>query len=1247
MSFARIKRVLPALWLCFGSACPAVAAQPKVPEGFEVVTVASVPAVNFPSQLATAPDGSLFVAEDPMDQVGPYEADMGRILVFRGNQQPFVYAQGFRAIFGMAWHNGELYVMNMPRLSVVRDTNGDGVADEVKDILTNLGPGPKAGSLNDHIVSGLQFGMDGYLYISVGDKGVPGAKGPDGRTVQLIGGGIIRCRPDGTGLEVYSSGTRNHLEPNLDARDNLFTYDNTDDGDGWWTRVTHHIDGGYYGYPYDYHDRQHRMLNRMAEYGGGSPCGGLIYKEDAWPEKYRGLAFWAEWGKGKVQAFRFKPESSTFKVDEVIDFAVPDGLENFHPIDLALSYDGRIMYIADWGMGGWGNKDERVGRVFAVRTTSAVEVKAESRGADKDPVAAQIKALAHASFNERMRAQAALIKKGRDVLPEVTAALADPKTDPVAQRHLIWVVDAIAGGTPLGTKYLEPALKSKAADVRAQAARALGERGVLTVVDPLLTTLADQDPTVKLQAVIALGRIGDHRAVPALLPLLANPDNDLAFSVRQALRRIGDWKAVAAGLSSNDAKLRVGILASMELVYDLEAANTLAKYATDAKRPADERAKALIYLSEGHRKTKPWDGQWWGTRPTQGKPPAKVVDWQGTSLAVKTIRQCLTDTQVPVRIAAVTAVETTADRSALAALHKRFPTERDPAVLRAIAQAFGGLDDKDALPLLTRAIRDPKTPEPVRDVALSSIEKIGGDDAATDLVDLLSRSDLAVALQPKVIAAVGRVKAKSGVPILVRKLASPSVPVKIAAAEALGKIGEAKGVTSKLLPLADDRDPAVRKAAITALGGVKDHEAVPALLKAFETETTRFEASLALTGVPDARALQIYLQGLTDKNPDLRKASASAIGGIREQAAPVLEQLATRRELSPGQVRELQKVFTSLQPVMLWYVVGPFGIKDAPIAPELAVNLNLSFQGRSGHPVAWRTVQPTDKGEVDLAKLLKGDAEEAAYAYAEVESATDRPAQIAVGSDDTLTVWINGKQVYDFEESRSFEAEKDRIDVSLAKGLNRILVKCGNHGGVWKFALAVTAPTDYAFLKTPSGASAGFDPEAYRATALKGQGKPTRGRTLFNDPKGIGCIKCHSIGGQGGTIGPELSSVGTKYSRDELITSVLNPSAKISSGYESVTVATADGRVLTGIVKSDTPEALELDDADAKRVRIPKDMIEERKPSNISIMPNGLAEGLSAQDFADLMAYLETLKQPGTTSVSASASGGAKPTRGR
>ncbi len=152
-----------------------------------------------------------------------------------------------------------------------------------------------------------------------------------------MGGGTLRCRLDGTGLEVYSTGTRNHLEPNLDDRDNLFTYDNTDDGLGWWTRVTHHIDGGYYGYPYDYHNRTDRMLPRMAEYGGGSPCGGVFYGEDAWPEKYRGRLFWAEWGKRAVQCLPVRPRRRDVQGRREDRLRRARRRRDFRPLDLALS----------------------------------------------------------------------------------------------------------------------------------------------------------------------------------------------------------------------------------------------------------------------------------------------------------------------------------------------------------------------------------------------------------------------------------------------------------------------------------------------------------------------------------------------------------------------------------------------------------------------------------------------------------------------------------------------------------------------------------------------------------------------------------------------------------------------------------------------------------------------------------------------------------------------------------------------
>src|SRR3954469_12064286 len=144
MSVIAPRRGLPALLalaLTAGLTVPALAAdRPKVPKEFDVRLVATVPAVQYPCQVATAPGGMLFVAEDPMDQVGPYESKNGRILLFRDGNDPVPFADGFRAVQGMAWHDGALYVCHMPFLTIVRDTDGDGKADSKKDLFTDLGP---------------------------------------------------------------------------------------------------------------------------------------------------------------------------------------------------------------------------------------------------------------------------------------------------------------------------------------------------------------------------------------------------------------------------------------------------------------------------------------------------------------------------------------------------------------------------------------------------------------------------------------------------------------------------------------------------------------------------------------------------------------------------------------------------------------------------------------------------------------------------------------------------------------------------------------------------------------------------------------------------------------------------------------------------------------------------------------------------------------------------------------------------
>jgi putative membrane-bound dehydrogenase-like protein len=1205
----------------------AVGAGPKVPEGFEARLVATVPAVTFPSQVATAPDGSLFVAEDPMDQVGPYDAFHGRILRFHNGQDAVVFADGFRAIQGMAWHNGALYVSHMPFLTIIKDADGDGKAELRENLFKDLGPTNNQG-LNDHIVSGIQFGIDGWLYISVGDKGVPGATRPeDGQKVQLKGGGVLRCRPDGRGLEVFSSGTRNHLDAILDDRDNVFTYDNTDDGEGWWTRVTHHIDGGYYGYPYDYHDHPDRFLPRMAEYGGGSPCGATFYKEDAWPEKYRNVGFWAEWGKGKVHAFKFAPKGASFEVVEVIDFAVADGVSDFRPIDVAVSYDGKTLYIADWGMGSWGSKTEKVGRVWAI--TCNTEAKTRPRGKDTDSIERQIAQLDHPSFNERMRAQAALIHKGQEALAPVTQALADSQRSDAARLHLLWTLDGIAGATPEATMPVLELLESKSPELRAQAARELGVRAVPIAVEPLVKRVSDPDPAVRLQAVIALGRIADAEALPALIALLTDKDQFVAFSARQAVRRIHDWENVAQALGTVDPTHRLALLSAVEGVYDISACRALAAHAASSRAPADESARALAILAGIHRTPRPWDGSWWGTRPSLGEPPGKVEEWEGTVIVQRSIRSAVTESRPALRKAAIAAVVETRDKTMLPLLRERFSAEPDVDVRREIAHAFGKLDDKTAMPLLHAALRDKKTQAAVQAVALLAMETIDIRAAVAAVVEQLSQPDMQVLAELDLVGALVRARgnAKPALKLLLAKLKSPDVAIRTAAANAIGGIGEADGAGVPLRALLNDEDASVRRAAIAAISAIKDRDSVPALIAAADVDSTRFEAGTALTMFRDPRVIPVLIKNLGDKNADLRKASAGALGMLRDEAIPYLEKLAARHELSPSAIPELSRVFTPHQPITGWQILGPLPkATNVEIDATRAIDLGASVPGFDDKPIGWKKADANDeRGMVNLATVCGTHGAASAFGYAELSSPTDRQAQMVVGSDDTLTVWLNGEKVYEFNDSRGFEHEHARVDIKLRQGKNAVLIKCGNDGGAWQFAVAVTTATEYAFLKGPAGAA--FNPDSYRSFAMKQNGAPERGRALFLDLKGLACVKCHAVAGQGGNVGPDLTGIGARYPKEELITSVLFPSQRIFSGYEPVVVATTDGRVLTGILKAETPDAIEIQDADAQKVRIPKDQVEGRKLSDVSIMPTGLAEGLSKQDFADLIAFLEGLKE--------------------
>jgi len=166
-----------------------------------------------------------------------------------------------------------------------------------------------------------------------------------------------------------------------------------------------------------------------------------------------------------------------------------------------------------------------------------------------------------------------------------------------------------------------------------------------------------------------------------------------------------------------------------------------------------------------------------------------------------------------------------------------------------------------------------------------------------------------------------------------------------------------------------------------------------------------------------------------------------------------------------------------------------------------------------------------------------------------------------------------------------------------------------------------------------SGTSPGKVQMKHEEFALANPGDAVRGRMIFNDRAGGACSKCHRVAGEGGDAGPDLSGVGLKYSRAQLIEEVVFPSRSVLDGYRQTMVALRGGDLQTGIVRQETATEITLVDTEGKLVTLQKTEVQSSRLSPLSLMPDGLHLGLTAPQFADLIAYLENLKD-GTGKVS-------------
>ncbi len=147
--------------------------------------------------------------------------------------------------------------------------------------------------------------------------------------------------------------------------------------------------------------------------------------------------------------------------------------------------------------------------------------------------------------------------------------------------------------------------------------------------------------------------------------------------------------------------------------------------------------------------------------------------------------------------------------------------------------------------------------------------------------------------------------------------------------------------------------------------------------------------------------------------------------------------------------------------------------------------------------------------------------------------------------------------------------------------------------------------------------------DEYRESLAGGDAE--RGQKIFFGATEASCVRCHTIGGKGGRVGPDLSKLGGQKPRGYLLESIVDPNKVIAKGFETAVLTLDDGRQSAGIVKAEDAKQLTLMTPDGKELTIAKSAIEERSVGK-SAMPDDVSKSLSKFDVRDLVEFLANQK---------------------
>ncbi|HWA84738.1 MAG TPA: HEAT repeat domain-containing protein [Opitutus sp.] len=742
-----------------------------------------------------------------------------------------IYAEGFNSPLdgigsGVLARRGQVWFTDIPSLWKFTGREHAATREEL-----SRGYGIRF-NYTGHDLHGLTFGPDGKIYFSVGDRAANATAKDGSRAVMQDTGSVFRCNPDGTQLEIFAYGLRNPQSLLFTENGDLFTGDNdSDQGDE--ERLVHVVEDGDSGWrigyqfaplghagPWNSEKMWHPRFTSQAAYIippicniEDGPSGIAYYPGTGLNESYRGTIFITHF-KGSITssgiyAYNVKPDGANYAIADAKPF-----LTFALPTDVKFGPDGRLYY-SDWAEG-W--PKSKKGRIYAiydpkhvndplVKETQAV-IASDFTKKSADELA---HLLGHADWRVRLEAQYTLAERGAPSIATLAKVASATEAPPFARRHAIWGLGQIGAHDPAALAALPALLHDADSEVRAQAAKVLGDDGAAGATDELIAALEDGNNRVKFFAAQSLGKLRVAKAAPALLAALrANDDKDNYLRHACVMGLVGGKNLDALAKAENDPSraVRLGVI----LAYRRLGRAEVAKFLHDAdpllvreaalaingvpiaaafpaladfvNHPVDDEPVMLRAINANFRLGGADNATALANYAARGDAPE--------ALRAEALTQLSLWPKPPARDRVVGVFrplsEKTRDaappRVALARVVPALLTAATPeSVGVATAEAVAALEVRDAGGSLMASVRDSAQPSATRAAALETMEKLGAARLA-DAVAFAGTSDAPV-LRLAALPIAARISPEAAAPLLERLATSGTVDERRAAYKAL------------------------------------------------------------------------------------------------------------------------------------------------------------------------------------------------------------------------------------------------------------------------------------------------------------------------------------------------------------------------------------------------------------------------------------------------------------------------------